>query len=148
MADSVRAPLGQLRLLTSSTPIGWTLLLRLIPEVGPPERIRLLPLAFAVMGVVAAYLLARQLGRVQAVAAGLAVALALSALRNHSLKQYSADVCVAPVLLWLAARLQAGWSRGRLVALCLARVSGALVSHVACSPPSPCWSPSGGHGCG
>jgi len=117
VADSVRAPLGQLRLLTSSTPIGWTLLLRLIPEVGPPERIRLLPLAFAVMGVVAAYLLARQLGRVQAVAAG----------------------CVTLVLLWLAARLQAGWSRGRLVALCLARVSGALVSHVTCSPPSPCW---------
>ena len=91
------------------------------------------------MGVVAAYLLARQLGRVQAVAAGLAVALVPSALRNHSLKQYSADVCVALVLLWLAARLQAGCSRGRLVALCLVRVSGALVSHVACSPPSPCW---------
>jgi uncharacterized membrane protein YoaK (UPF0700 family) len=130
VADSVRAPLGQLRLLTSSTPIGWTLLLRLIPEVGPPERLRLLPLAFAVVGVVAAYLLARRLGRVQAVAAGLAVALAPSALHNHSLKQYSADVCVTLVLLWLAARLQAGWSRGRLVALCLACVSGALVSHV------------------
>jgi hypothetical protein len=55
VADSVRAPLHQLRLLTSSTPIGWTLLLRLVPEVGPPERLRLLPIAFAVAAVVPAY---------------------------------------------------------------------------------------------
>jgi hypothetical protein len=33
VADSVRAPLGQLRMVTSSTPIGWTLLLR-----GPTAR--------------------------------------------------------------------------------------------------------------
>jgi hypothetical protein len=52
VADSVRAPLQQLRLLTSSTPIGWTLLLRLVPPVGPPERLRLLPIAFAVAAVV------------------------------------------------------------------------------------------------
>jgi hypothetical protein len=64
VADSVRAPLHQLRLLTSSTPIGWTLLLRLVPEVGPPERLRLLPIAFAVAAVVPAYLLGRRLGRV------------------------------------------------------------------------------------
>ena len=31
VVDSVRAPLHQLELLTSSTPIGWTLLLRLVP---------------------------------------------------------------------------------------------------------------------
>jgi hypothetical protein len=52
VADSVRAPLHQLRLLTSSTPIGWKLLLRLVPEVEPPERLRLLPIAFAVAAVV------------------------------------------------------------------------------------------------
>jgi hypothetical protein len=40
VADSLRAPLQQLRLLTSSTPIGWTFLLRLVPDVGPPERLR------------------------------------------------------------------------------------------------------------
>jgi hypothetical protein len=129
VADSVRAPLHQLRLLTSSTPIGWTLLLRLIPNVGPPERLRALPLAFGVLSVVVAYLLGRQLGRVAAVAAGLAAALAPTALRNHSLKQYSADAFVVLLLLWLTARLDAGWSRRRLLALCLACLPLALVSH-------------------
>ena len=110
MADSTRAPLHQLRLLTSSTPIGWTLLLRLVPNVGPPEQLRAVPLAFGVMSVVVAYLLGRQLGRVAAVAAGLAAALAPSALRNHNLKQYSADAFVTLLLLWLTAHLEAGWS--------------------------------------
>jgi hypothetical protein len=130
VADSVRAPLQQLRLLTSSTPIGWTFLLRLVPEAGPPERLRVLPLAFGVLSVAAAYLLGRQLGRVAAVAAGLAAALAPSALRNHNLKQYSADVFVTLLLLWLTARLEAGWSRRRLIVLCLACVPAVLVSHV------------------
>ena len=130
VADSVRAPLHQLRLLTSSTPIGWTLMLRLIPDVGPPERLRALPLAFGVLSVVVAYLLGRQLGRVAAVAAGLAAALAPTALRNHSLKQYSADAFVTLLLLWLTARVEAGWSRPRLVALCLACVPAVLISHV------------------
>jgi hypothetical protein len=130
VADSIRAPLPQLRLLTSSTPIGWTFLLRLVPDVGPPERLRVLPLAFGVLSVVVAYLLGRQLGRVAAVAAGLAAALAPSALRNHSLKQYSADAFVTLLLLWLAARLERGWSRRRLAALCLACVPAVLISHV------------------
>jgi hypothetical protein len=129
VADSVRAPLHQLRLLTSSTPIGWTLLLRLIPDVGPPERLRALPLAFGVLSVVMAYLLGRQLGRVVAVAAGLGAALAPTALANHSLKQYSADAFATLLLLWLAARLETGWSRRRLLALCLACVAAALISH-------------------
>jgi hypothetical protein len=130
VADSVRAPLHQLHLLTSSTPIGWTFLLRLVPPVGPPERLRLLPLAFAVASVVAAYLLGRQLGRVQAVAAGLGAALAPSALRNHSLKQYSADVFVTLLLLWLGARLEVRWSRRRLLGFFLACVLTVLISHV------------------
>jgi hypothetical protein len=109
VADSVRAPLQQLRLLTSSTPIGWTLLLRLVPPVGPPERLRLLPIAFAVAAVVPAYLLGRRLGRVQAVAAGLAAAVAPSALANDDLKQYTADVLVTLLLLSLAAWVESGW---------------------------------------
>jgi hypothetical protein len=129
VADSMRAPLHQLRLLTSSTPVGWTLLLRIIPDLGPPERLRALPLAFGVLSVGAAYLLGRRLGRVAAVAAGLAAALAPTALRNHSLKQYSADAFVTLLLLWLTARLEAGWSRRRLVALCLVCVPAVLVSH-------------------
>jgi len=62
VADSVRAPLAQVRLLTSSTPIGWTLLLRLVPPVGGPERYRLLPLAFAALTALATWRLGRMLG--------------------------------------------------------------------------------------
>jgi hypothetical protein len=135
VADSVRAPFHQLRLLTSSTPIGWTALLRLVPDVGPPERLRLLPVAFAVAAVVPAYLLGRRLGRVQAVAAGLAAAVAPSAIANDDLKQYTADVFVTLLLLWLGARVEAGWNeparRGpqRLLVLCGACVAAVLVSH-------------------
>lgn len=53
--------------------------------------------------VVAAYLLGRCLGRLQAVAAGLAAALAPGALGYLSLKQYTADAFVTLLLLWLAA---------------------------------------------
>jgi hypothetical protein len=130
VADSVRAPLHQLRLLTSSTPIGWTLLLRLVPPVGPPERLRALPIAFAVAAVVPAYLLGRRLGRVQAIAAGLAAAVAPSALANDDLKQYTADVFVTLLLLSLAAWVESGWSERRLAVLCAACVPAVLVSHV------------------
>ncbi|HYY79097.1 MAG TPA: hypothetical protein VFD04_07935 [Actinomycetes bacterium] len=130
VADSLRGPLRQLRLLTSSTPIGWTLLLRLVPHAGPAERLRALPLAFGALSVVAAYLFGRQVGgRPAAVAAGLAAALAPSALRNHTLKQYSADAFATLLLLWLTARVDGGWSRRRLLLLCLACVPLALVSH-------------------
>jgi hypothetical protein len=130
VADSVRAPLRQLALLSSSTPVGWTLLLRLVPDVGPPERLRLLPVAFAAAAVVAAYVLGRRLGRTQAVAAGLAAALAPSALGYLSLKQYTADAFVTLLLLWLGARVASDWSVRRLAWLCLACVPAVLVSHV------------------
>jgi hypothetical protein len=131
VADSVRAPLHQLRLLSSSTPIGWTLLLRLVPDVGPPERLRILPLLFGGLSVVAAYLLGRRLGRGAALAAGLGAALAPTALRNHSLKQYSADAFVTLLLLWLTTRVEARWTRGRLGVLCLVCIPALLVSHAA-----------------
>jgi hypothetical protein len=129
VADSVRAPLAQVRLLTSQTPIGWTLLLRLVPDVGPPERLRALPLLLGVLSVVPAYLLGRRLGRVAAVAAGLAAAVAPTALANHSLKQFSADVVVVLTLLWLTARVERGWSLGRLLTLGAACVPAMLLSH-------------------
>jgi hypothetical protein len=131
VADSVRAPLGQIRMMTSSTPLGWTWLLRLVPHIGPPERLRVLPLAFGVAAVAAAWLLGRALGRPQAVVAALAAALAPSSLANHNLKQYSADVFVTLLLLALAARLEARWSPGRLAVLCLICVPALLVSHAA-----------------
>ncbi len=127
VADSVRAPLGQLRLLTSSTPIGWTLLLRLVPHVGPPERLRLLPMGFAVAAALAGWLLGRQFGRVQGLLVGLAVAVAPGMLYRRSLKQYTAEVFVALLLLWLGSRVEAQWSPRRVVTLCLACVLEGLV---------------------
>ncbi len=129
VADSVRAPLGQLRLLTSSTPIGWTLLLRLVPHVGPPERLRLLPMGFAVAAALAGWLLGRQFGRVQGLLVGLAVAVAPGMLYRRSLKQYTAEVFVALLLLWLGSRVEAQWSPRRVVTLCLACVPAMLVSN-------------------
>jgi hypothetical protein len=129
VADSVRAPYHQLRLLTSSTPIGWTLLLRLVPPIGPPERLRVLPIAFAMAAVVPAYLLGRRLGRVQAVAAGLAAAVAPGAIANDDLKQYTADVFVTLLLLWLAARVEADWTWRRLAVLGAACVPAVFASH-------------------
>jgi hypothetical protein len=117
VADSVRAPLGQVPLLTSSTPIGWTLLLRLVPPVGGPEHLRLLPLAFGVASVIPAWSLGRMLGGatpVYGLAAALAAAAVPGGLARHDLKAYTAEACLALVLVVAAARLEASWSRGRL----------------------------------
>jgi hypothetical protein len=119
VADSVRAPLEQVPLLTSSTPIGWTLLLRVVPPVGGPQYLRLLPLMFAVTSVLPAWWLGRRLGGalgraapLYAVAAGLAAALVPPGLARHDLKQYTADACLALVLVGATARLEATWTRG------------------------------------
>jgi hypothetical protein len=142
VADSVRAPLGQLRMVTSSTPIGWTLLLRVVPPLGGPERYRLLPLAFGVASVVPAWLLGRHLrgvaGWVAAPLAGLAVALGPASLFRPGLKQFSAEVFVTLLLVWALATLERTWSPrrqllfGLLVAACfLVAHSAALVAAAA-----------------
>src|SRR5260221_7764759 len=115
VADSVRAPLGLVPQLASSTPLGWTLLLRLVP-FGGPERQRLVPLAFYALAVAVAYLLGREL-RLTRFTAGLltaaAVLLAPSMLARGDLKQYTAEACSA-VLVWLlVARAERAWSRWR-----------------------------------
>jgi hypothetical protein len=134
VALSVRASVGDLALVTSSTPIGWTLLLRLIPNASD---LRLLTLGFDAVGVAAAYALGRLLPwptRGQAWLAGLACGAAVlllpaQQLRND-LKQYTADAGVTLILLALAARTESGWSRRRLGATVGAVPVCMLVSHV------------------
>jgi len=115
VVDSVRAPLGQLGLMTSSTPLGWTLLLRLVPPTGDPERYRLLPLAFAVAGVVPAWWLGWRLARAGwrrpfgAATVALAVAAAPATLARLDLKQYTADVLAVLTVALLASRVEEGW---------------------------------------
>jgi hypothetical protein len=134
VVDSVRAPLGQLRQLTSSTPIGWTLLLRAVPPVGGPERYRLLPLAFGVATVPLAWLLARRLspfGAVRAAVVAATAALVPASLARHDLKQYSAEGFVAVGALLLVAWVEEGWSRRRLAVLALLGGPAILIANIA-----------------
>ncbi|MGZ4666436.1 MAG: hypothetical protein ACXV5Q_15740, partial [Frankiaceae bacterium] len=58
VAASTRAPLERVGAVTSSSPTGWTLLLRALPW-GGEQRYRLIPLLFTVAAVVFAYLVGR-----------------------------------------------------------------------------------------
>jgi len=134
VAVTTRFPLSQLPAVTSSTPIGWSALLRLVTVPGQQTG-RLLPLAFAGAAVVIAYWLARRLRWPWAPASVLAGLLAATAalmvpamLVRDDLKQYTADACLSLLVLALTARLEAGWSRGRLAALSVAIWGGLLFS--------------------
>jgi type II secretory pathway pseudopilin PulG len=142
VAGSIHTPLRMLGRVTSSTPVGWTLLLRLVPEAGVPERLRVVPLAFGVATVLPAYLIGRLAGVrlrgreggspvLAAAVCGLAAALAPAVVARHDLKQYTAEafalLCVLLALAWL----ESGWSPRRLLALAGACVLAALFSQTA-----------------
>jgi hypothetical protein len=136
VVDSVRAPLHQLELLTSSTPIGWTMALRLVPPVGGPERYRLLPLAFAALTALAAWRLGSLLspGRwswLYGLGCGVAGAASAAVLDHTWLKQYTAEAFVAVALALLLARVERSWSWPSLAAFAGAGVAGFLVSNTA-----------------
>jgi hypothetical protein len=137
VAVTTRFPVAQLPALTASTPIGWSVLLRLVTS-GPGQTGRILPLAFAGLAVVPGYLLARRLDwpdRPTAVAAGLLAAVAVllvpAMLIRDDLKQYTADACLALVILAATARLERRWSGGALALLSAATWAGMLLSHAA-----------------
>jgi len=133
VADSTRTSIGHLLLVTSATPIGWTYLLRLMPSSNPQD-LRLLPLLFAAGAVLAAYELGRSLRLlpiVSGVLAGGAALLVPAMLVRDDLKEYTADTFVVLLALALVSRLEAAWSRRRLIILAVALMASALVSHVA-----------------
>jgi hypothetical protein len=137
VAITTRFPLSQLPATTSSTPIGWSALLRVV-TVGGTEVSRLLPLAFAGAAVVIAYWFARRLGwrvREASVAAGLAAALGVllvpGMLVRDDLKQYTADAFFALLALAVTSRLEREWSRRGLAGLSVAVWGGMLFSHTA-----------------
>jgi hypothetical protein len=130
VADSIRAPLGLVPRLSSSTPLAWTLMLRLVP-FGGLQRARLVPLGFYALAVAVGYLLGREL-RLTRFTAGLltagAVLLSPAMLARGDLKQYTAEAFSA-VLVWLlVARLENDWTRRRLVALGLVTSVGVLLA--------------------
>ena len=134
VAVTLRFPLGQLPAVTSSTPIGWSLLLRLF-DVGGQQSERLLPLAFAGLAVATGYVFARGLGwsrRWHAVFAGALAAVAAlmspTMLIRDDLKQYTADACLALAVLAALSRLEREWSRRRLGLLAAVAAGGMLLS--------------------
>jgi hypothetical protein len=126
VAVTTRFPLSQLPATTSSTPIGWSALIRLL-TVRDDQAARLLPLAFAGVAVVIAYWFARRLGWRQQPAAvgagllaGLGVLLEPAMLVRDDLKQYTADACLALLVLALTSRLERQWSQRGLAGLSVA----------------------------
>lgn len=134
VALSVRFPISDLLVTSSSTPLGWTFLLRLVPDT---DYLRLVPLAFHGVTIVAAFALGRLLfwpthgqGILAGLACGATVLLLPAQQIRHDLKQYTADAAVTLILLALSAWTEQAWSRRRLGVLVAAVAVGILVSHV------------------
>ena len=119
VADSVRARITLVPSMTSSTPLGWTLLLRLAP-FGGPERLRLVPLAFTMLAAATGYLFGRELRLtpfVTGILTGAAVLLSPAMLLRDDLKQYTAEAFACLVLWVLVARVENEWRLRRLIAI-------------------------------
>ncbi|HEY5173022.1 MAG TPA: hypothetical protein VIK54_14960 [Acidimicrobiia bacterium] len=121
VATLTRIPFSQLREFSSSTPIGWLVLARLVPGSGL-QRGRLLTLAFSVGAVVAAYVFARTLqwgsrprARFAGAVAGLVIMLAPVSLLRNDLKQYTSDACCALIVLSTTARTERRGDRRSLI---------------------------------
>ncbi|MFG1913859.1 hypothetical protein [Micromonospora sp. NPDC048898] len=134
VALSVRLPLSDLPAATSSTPLGWSLLLRLVPDT---DYLRVVPLAFHGLTVVAAYALGRLsrwptrwLGIVAGLACAAVVLLLPAQQIRHDLKQYTADAAITLVLVALGAWTEQTWSRGRLGVIAAVAATGIVFSHV------------------
>jgi hypothetical protein len=119
VADSVRAPAGLTWSMSSSTPVGWTFLLRLVP-FGGAQRLRLVPLAFAALAAAAGYLFGRELHLTRfatGLLTGAAVLLSPAMLARDDLKQYTAEAFACLVVWVLVARAENEWRFRRLAAI-------------------------------
>ena len=132
VADSTRAPIALLPWLTSSTPLGWTLLLRLVPGGG--QDLRILPLLFSAAAGGLGYYFGRELPLPRylgGLLTGAAVVLVPAMLIRDDLKQYTAEACVSVAIMLLVARVERRWTRGRLAALVAVSTVGILVANSA-----------------
>lgn len=133
VAVTLRAPLSQILRLTSTTPVLFTALLRLTPH-ATPSGLRVLPLAFTAASVVPAWFLGRVVepsGWTTRIALAAGVAFAPALLLRHDLKQYTAEAFATLVTLWLLARLEACWTRRRLLTLAAVLASSTLLANSA-----------------
>ncbi len=111
VADLTRVPWTRLPRLSSSTPVGFVALLRLVPGAGT-QRARLVVLLLSAATVGMAYVFVRALAwpsrdraRVAATIAALVTMLAPLSLARNDLKQYTCDGFCALVVLTVAARV-------------------------------------------
>jgi hypothetical protein len=131
VADSVRARIGLTPSLASSTPAGWTVLLRLVP-FGGAQRLRLVPLGFAMLTAAAGYLFGRELRLTRfttGILTGAAALLSPAMLVRDDLKQYTAEAFACLVLWVLVARIENEWRRWRLVAIAATASIGMLFAN-------------------
>jgi hypothetical protein len=123
VAVLTKAPLSQLPRMSSTAPVGFVALLRLVPGSGL-QRARLVVLGFSVLTAVTAYVLARMLGwkqrltaQLAATVAALVVMLAPASLMRNDLKQYTCDGFCALLLLVFGARAEREKTRRSLIGL-------------------------------
>jgi hypothetical protein len=128
VAVLTKAPLTQLPRMSSTAPVGFVALLRLVPGSGL-QRGRLVVLGFSVLTAITAYVLARGLpwkqrwlAQFAATVAALVVMLAPFSLARNDLKQYTCDGFCALLLLMLGARAEQQKSRRSLIWLAIAAV--------------------------
>jgi hypothetical protein len=145
VAVTTRFPLSDLAQTTSSTPIGFSFLVRLL-TIGRSQSARVLVLAFAGMAVIVAYWFARRLEWKSPQSSVLAAALAAcgvlvvpAMLLQDDLKQYAADACMSLVILAVLSRLERQWSYGGLAALSVALWGGMFFSHTAAFVGAVAW---------
>ncbi len=123
VADAVRAPWGNVPLVTSSTPLGWTFLLKVVPGLQSGEHGRLLAIAFCGLAAAAGYLLGEQLGfrrHLTGALCGIAVLLSPAMLVRNDLKQYTAEAFASVLLVALAVGVERAWTTRGMVALAVA----------------------------
>jgi hypothetical protein len=115
-----KAPLSRLPRLSSSSPLGFVALLKLVPGSGL-QRARLVVLAFSSLTVVMAYVLTRSLSwpsragaRFAAIVTALVVMLVPVSLLRNDLKQYTCDAFCALAVLAVGAWADRETRRARL----------------------------------
>lgn len=118
VADSLKVPIARLTSVTSSSPFGWSLLLRAVPGSGLQD-VRLVPLVAAGLAAAAAYVLGRELrlSRLAAFAMGVVVLFAPAMLVRDDLKQYTTEALVTLLLAIAVVRTTRRSDRRSLVAL-------------------------------
>lgn len=131
VADTIRARIGLTPSLAASTPVGWALLLRLVP-FGGAQRLRLMPLAFAMLAAATGYLFGRELRLTRyttGILTGAGVLLSPAMLVRDDLKQYTAEAFAFLALWVLVARVENEWHLRRLVAIAATTCIGLFIAN-------------------